>query len=46
LVLKQACLAEFIDSARKDCKKTWDAARDDMRREINAELEDIDQKNH
>jgi chromosome segregation ATPase len=33
-----------LDSARKDFKKTWDAARDDMRREINAELEDIDKK--
>lgn len=33
-----------LESARKDFKKTWDADRDDMRKELNAELEDIDQK--
>lgn len=33
-----------LDSARSDFKKTWDVDRDDMRKELNAELEDIDQK--
>lgn len=33
-----------LDSARKDFKKTWDVDRDDMRKELNAEIEDIDQK--
>ena len=33
-----------LDSARKDFKKTWDADRDDMRKELNAEIEDIDEK--
>ena len=33
-----------LDSARNDLKKTWDADRDDMRKELNAEIEDIDEK--
>ncbi|MBO0939691.1 hypothetical protein J2I47_24300 [Fibrella sp. HMF5335] len=33
-----------LDSARKDFKKAWDKDRDDMRKEINRELEDIDEK--
>ncbi|MBO0929362.1 hypothetical protein [Fibrella aquatilis] len=33
-----------LDSARKDFKKAWDTDRDDMRKEINRELEDIDEK--
>lgn len=33
-----------LDSARADFKKTWDADRDDMRKELNAEMEDIDEK--
>ena len=33
-----------VDSARKDYKKTWDAARDDMRRKINKTIANIDKK--
>ena len=33
-----------LDSARKDFKKTWSADRDDVRKELNREIEDIDEK--
>ncbi len=33
-----------LDSARQDFKKTWAAERNDMREELNAEIEDIDVK--
>lgn len=33
-----------LEKARKSFNKTWDADRDNMRKELNAEIEDIDQK--
>ena len=33
-----------LESARKVLKKTWDADRDKLRKELNAEIEDIDEK--
>ena len=33
-----------LDSARNDFKKAWDTDRDDTRKEINREIEDIDEK--